>query len=123
MEPELTRVIAEVLDRNPQTNEAMAERAKAESLQQELSLAHKKLEQTRGRLEVVRGNMQRLQTGLHRLQARAQELKARGERLAEHNDLLSARYSARRYRLADAFVGVALRMPVVGKLMRRISAI
>jgi hypothetical protein len=62
-----------------------------EHLQRRLSLSHKKLEASR----------------------------TRSKRLARRNRLLIARYSGRRYRFADAFVSLALRIPGIGELMRR----
>ncbi len=118
-EPELKRTIAEVLDRYPQTNGVMAERAERLHLQKELSLAQRRLEQTRARLETSREVSQRSQTKAQRAQARAQRLQERIERLAEHNRLLTARLSGRRYRLADTLATVAARTPVLGKLIQR----
>jgi hypothetical protein len=111
-DPELTRTLAELLEKSPQTSEAMAERAQREDLQQELALAHKRLEQTRTRLEASRGIA-------HRLRTRVQRLQARDERLAEQNDLLTARSSGRRYRFGETLAAIALRTPVLGKLVRR----
>jgi hypothetical protein len=97
-EPELVRALAEALDKNPGTNKTGVERV--ESLQQRLSLAHKKLERTHARLEASR---------------------TRSRELARRNRLLIARYSVRRYRLADAFASIALRIPGIGKLVGRKS--
>ena len=118
-QPELRRTIAEVLDKSPQTNEAMAERAERIHRERELSVAQKKLEQTHARLEASRGTTQRLHTKVQRLQARAQRLETRAERLEEHNRLLNARLSGRRYRLADALATIASRTPMLGKLVQR----
>jgi hypothetical protein len=98
-EPELARALEKSI--------ATSTRAEPnwDSLHRQLSLAHKELEQTRAKLEASK--------------KRAQRLKARSERLAEHSSLLTARYSARRYKFADAVVRMVLRVPKVGKLVRR----
>ena len=99
-EPELVRALAEALDKNPGTNGAGVERVESERLQQRLSRVHKKLERTHAELEVSR---------------------TRSKELAKRNRLLIARYSSRRFRLADAFASIALRIPGIEKLVRRKS--
>ncbi len=120
-QPELMRTIAEVLDRDAQTNEVMAERAERIHLERELSLAHRRLEQARARLEASRESAQRSKTKAQRAQAKAQRLQKRGERLAEHNRLLTARLSGRCYKLADTLAALAARTPVLGTLIQRKS--
>ncbi len=46
----------------------------------------------------------------------------RSKELAQRNRLLAARYSARRYRLADAIVDSVLKIPGLGRLARRKDA-
>lgn len=104
-EPELARALSEALNKSSIRNEEDARRAERVRLEQQLSRAHKQLERTRAKLEASK--------------KRAQRMKARGERLAEHNLQLTARCSARRYTLADAVVDIALRVPKIGKLVRR----
>ena len=107
-DPELARALAEALDKSSGTSETGVERVERERLQHQLSLAHKKLERTRAKLEVSRKTVNRL--------------RARSKRLAQRNRLLTARYSSRRYTLADAFASIALRIPGIEKLVRRKSA-
>lgn len=97
-EPDLAQALREVLDKSLETGETRADAAERERLQQQLSLAHEKLERTRARLETSR--------------TRSKEVRAR-------NRLLTVRYSARRYRLADALVGITFRIPGIRKLVRR----
>ncbi len=118
-EPELTRTIAEVLDKSPQTNEVRAERAERIHRERELSVAQKKLEQTRARLEASRGATQSLHAKVQRLQARTQRLQSRAESLEKRNRLLNVRFSGRRYRLADTLAAIASRTPMLGKLVQR----
>jgi hypothetical protein len=97
-EPELARALGEALARSSGADEAGSKHAESQRLQQQLSLAHKKLERTHAKLEASR---------------------TRSKELAQRNRLLTVRYSARRYRLADALVGVALRIPRIAKLVWR----
>jgi hypothetical protein len=100
-QPDLARALREALDKSSGPSETGTEGAERERLHQQLSLAHKKLERTRAKLEASR---------------------TRSKELAERNRLLNARYSARRYRLVDAFVRIALRIPGIGKLVGRKNA-
>ena len=97
-EPELAQALREVLEKSLETDETRADAAERERLQQRLSLAHEKLDRTRARLEASR-------TASKKLRAR--------------NRLLNVRYSARRYRIADALLGIAFRIPGVRRLAGR----
>jgi hypothetical protein len=97
-QPELARALREALDKSSGMGESAIENAERQRLQQQLSLTHEKLERTRAKLEAAR---------------------TRNKELAKRNRLLTARYSGRRYRLADAFLGIALRIPGIGKLVGR----
>jgi hypothetical protein len=92
-QPELAKTLAERLDEDERAQEISAGHAQRQRLQRQLSLTQARLERTRARLEALR---------------------TRNKGLAQRNRLLTARYSGRRYRLADAFVSIALRLPGLG---------
>lgn len=91
-EPELARVLAQALDK-PSTSEARAERAEEEN------------ERAKRELKQARANLA--------------ELRTRNQGLEQHCSQLTTHYSSRRYRLADTLTNNALRIPGVGKLVRR----
>ena len=100
-EPELALALKEALDKSSGTDETQTDDTERRRLHQQLSLTRKDLERTRAELRVSR---------------------ARSEHLAQRNRSLVARYTALRYRVVGALVGVALRMPGMGKLVRSRSA-
>ncbi|MGH3147882.1 MAG: hypothetical protein ACRDTR_18995, partial [Rubrobacter sp.] len=103
-EPELAQAVA----RSLAASEEADPEYEREELRRQLALFRERFEQTRAKLEASR--------------KRAQSLKARNERLAEQNRLLTTSRSARRYTFADAVVAKALRVPGLGKLVRREKA-
>jgi hypothetical protein len=104
-EPELAQALAKALDKSSETGEARAAHAGRHNLDEQLLRAREELEGTRVELEASRRT--------------ADRLRIRSKRLVQRNRLLTARYSARRYRFAEAFASIALRIPGIGKLMRR----
>jgi hypothetical protein len=104
-DPELAQAFSEAIDKSSTRNAAGASSAERARLEQQLSRAHEKLERTRAKLDATT--------------RRAQRLKTRGERLAEHNLQLTTHHSAWCYRFANAAVGIALRIPKIGRLVRR----
>ncbi len=105
-DPELARSLSEALKRQG-SRDTRNERAESRRLQRQLSLAQKKLARIQGKLKASRRN--------------AQISRAKSESLAEYNRLLTARYSQRRYKLADTLAGFALRIQGIVKSMRRKS--
>lgn len=97
-EPDLAQALREVLAKSLETDETRAAIAERERLQQRLSLAHEKLERTRAKLEASR---------------------TRSKEIRERNRLLTVRYSARRYRLADALMSFIFKIPGIRKLVGR----
>lgn len=85
------------------------------SLKQELAQVERELEQAR---EQVHAQWERNS----RLVARLGQARERAHAKSQRNSQLIAQYSGRRYKLADALAEGALRMPLVGKLMRRKAA-
>ena len=91
-DPELARTLAEALDKTS-TSEARAEHSEKET------------ERAKRELKQARANLA--------------ELRARNQGLEQHCSQLAAHYSSRRYKLADTLTDSALRIPGVGKLVRR----
>ncbi len=98
-EPGLALALKEALDKSAGES-GTGDDAESQHLHQQLSLTQKRLERARARLRASR---------------------ARSERLAQRNRMLVARYSALRYRVVDVMVGIARRIPGIGKLVRRKS--
>lgn len=84
-------------------------------LRQELAQVERELEKARER---TRAQSERNS----RLAARLGQARERARAQSQCNSQLIAQYSGRRYRLADTLAEGALRMPLVGKLMRRKAA-
>ena len=104
-EPELARTLAEVLDRDPNTDEAKAAYTERNYLREQLRRAREELERTHAKLEASRRVADRSKT--------------RSKRLAERNRFLTARYSGRRYRLVDALMRVVCRILGIALLTGR----
>lgn len=98
-EPDLAQTLAMVLEEDARTQEIRA--AQSQRLEQQLSVTRNRLERTRARLEAAR---------------------TRNRRLAKRNRRLTGDYSGRRYRVVDALVRIASRLPGIGPLVKQKGA-
>jgi hypothetical protein len=69
-------------------------------------------------LQQARENEARLESRVSQVEERSSDLQEQVSRLKEHNARLLDHYSSRRYKLADAIVGGALRIPGLKSLLR-----
>ena len=100
-EPELAQTLATVLDRASRADEGRTAHTEIRELREQLLQAREQLERTSAKLEASRRV--------------AQRSRSRSKRLAERNRQLAAR----RYTPLDSLASRVLRIPWIGKLVRR----